>query len=111
MRFNLANALARQGHLEDATVHLLQAVKNRPDFVEAYLNLGKLAAAKGDLDQAISYFREALRIDPEFAQAHENLALALAEKGRPENAAQSHRGGGAEKVAYGRLLIGISNTF
>jgi tetratricopeptide (TPR) repeat protein len=66
-------------------------VKNRPDFIEAYLSLGKVVAAKGDLDQAIGYFKEALRINPRFAPAHENLARALAEKGRPQDPVQYHR--------------------
>ena len=53
-----------------------QAVQLKPDFAEAYNNLGYSYRMNGDFDQAITADKEALRLKPNVAEAHEYLAKA-----------------------------------
>jgi protein O-mannosyl-transferase len=88
---NLGNALAEQGHLEEALEHYRQAVRIDPEDATAYNNIGMALAERGRMEEAIDYYRNALRIDPNHAMAHHNLGLALAERGQKEEAIEQYR--------------------
>ena len=49
----------------------------KPDFAEAYNNLGDVLNLQGKLDEAVANFQQALRIKPDYATAHGNLAFSL----------------------------------
>ena len=78
---NLANALAKQGKVDEAIKAAEQALKLRPDFEIAYYNLGNLYMRLGRTDLAQGYFEEALRLSPNYAEAHSNYGQLLAERG------------------------------
>ena len=46
----------------------------KPDFVQAYNNLGNVLRDKGRFDEAIASYRQAMRLKPDFAEAYSNLA-------------------------------------
>jgi tetratricopeptide (TPR) repeat protein len=77
-------ALAIQGKRNQAIRHFSEAVRVRPDFAEAHLNLGAMLASQTRLDEAIDHFREALRIRPDFSEAKNYLTQALNEAGKLE---------------------------
>src|SRR5207248_5989489 len=54
-----------------------EAVRLRPDYAEAYNNMGLVLAQHNDEKAAIAEFREALRISPDYADAHANLGAVL----------------------------------
>lgn len=60
------------------------AICKKPDFVEAYNNLGiSLAALGKDFQpQALRILRKAVRINPTFGEAHNNLGRVLTDMGR-----------------------------
>jgi protein O-mannosyl-transferase len=78
---SVGNVLARQGRLDEAIVHLRQAVELRPDYPDAHYNLGTALFQKGDLDGAIAQWRTTLSIHPYDAGAHTSLGNALVQKG------------------------------
>ncbi len=78
---NLANALAKQGQIDEAIKAAEQALKVQPDFAIAHYNLGNLYVQRGRLDLAQRHFEEALRILPNYAEAHSNYGQLLAERG------------------------------
>ena len=62
---------------EEARRAYLEAIRLRPTFVEAHLNLGLLHHNDGKLKEAEACYRRALRYDPALALAHFNLAVVL----------------------------------
>jgi tetratricopeptide (TPR) repeat protein len=70
--------LGRQGaDSEVVLAEFREAVRLRPDFAEAYNNIGLVLAQKDDDRPAIAAFREAIRLRPDYADAHSNLGAAL----------------------------------
>ena len=59
------------------------AIKIKPDFAEAYNNLGATLFNAKMTEEALDYFKEAIRIRPDFIEAHNNLKVAISklEKG------------------------------
>ena len=62
------------------------AVKSRPDYAEAYNNLGSALFSKGQLDEAITQFQKALKSKPDYVEVYNNLGSALFSKGRLDEA-------------------------
>jgi tetratricopeptide (TPR) repeat protein len=63
-----------------------RALELDPDFVDAYINLGRLAHEAGRIGDAIQLYREALARRPDDPIVHFNLALALEDHSGPEQA-------------------------
>ena len=83
---NLGVALAQQGKAEGARA-LEEAVRLRPDYTEAFYNLGNVLQGLGRRDQAVEKYREAVRLRPKYGEAYNNLGLLLTEAGRHGEAA------------------------
>ena len=58
-----------------------KAIEIKPDFPEAYNNLGTLFKQKGELDRALESCEKAIEIKPGFAEAYNNLGTLLKDKG------------------------------
>jgi tetratricopeptide (TPR) repeat protein len=70
--------LGRKGSPSSEVVaEFREAVRLRPDFAEAYDNLGLVLTQSGNDPEAIAAFREAVRIRPDYADAHANLGAVL----------------------------------
>jgi tetratricopeptide (TPR) repeat protein/serine/threonine protein kinase len=89
--YNLGNALADKGRLDEAIAAFREAIRLKKDYAEAHCNLGNALAAKGRLDDAIAEYRQAIDLKKDFAEAHCNLGSALRAKGRPEEAIEEYR--------------------
>jgi len=74
-------------HVDEAMIHLQEAVRLDPQYVEAHVNLGVAMQRRGRFDEAVSQYQVALRIAPSAAKARQNLGLALLLAGRREEAA------------------------
>src|SRR6185437_10623899 len=59
-----------------------QAIAIRPDFAEAYENLGIALRELGRFDEAAACFRRELMLRPKNAATHVHLGIALAKAGR-----------------------------
>ena len=58
-----------------------QALKIKPDYAEAYCNIGVALQEKGDLIAALANYKQALKIKPDYVEAHNNMAVALKDRG------------------------------
>jgi len=85
---NLASVLLEQGETTEAIPHVLDALRIKPDFVDARIDLGVILVRQGRLDEAVSCFVEALRIDPNLAEAQYDLGRVLFRQGQFDQAAQ-----------------------
>jgi tetratricopeptide (TPR) repeat protein len=74
--------LAREGRWDEAVAAFREAVRLRPDYTDAFNNLGNVLYFQGNLDLALAAYREAVRLSPEHAGAHSNLGEVLRQQGR-----------------------------
>jgi predicted O-linked N-acetylglucosamine transferase (SPINDLY family) len=84
--YQLANALAAQGKLDQAVDYYERALVLGPDNADAHNNLGLVLAAQGKLDQAVAHFERALALDPDYTEVHNYLGNALGMQGRTDQA-------------------------
>jgi arylsulfatase A-like enzyme/cytochrome c-type biogenesis protein CcmH/NrfG len=80
--YNLAFALRDLGRDAEAIGHYEDALRLRPDYVDALNSLGLALARAGRFGDAIARYDEALRIQPDNPQVHNNLGNALRQTGR-----------------------------
>jgi len=89
--YNLGRALQEQGKLQEATSHYREALRRKPDFVQAHFNLATVLTATGDLPGAIEQYERSLQFRPDYADAHNNLAGLFDEAGRWDEAIAQYR--------------------
>jgi tetratricopeptide (TPR) repeat protein len=68
-----------------------QALKIKPDYAEAYYNMGNTLKNKDDPEAAIDSYKQALKIKPDYADVFNNMGVALKDKGDPEAAIESYK--------------------
>ena len=89
---NIAAACARGiGRLEDAVRYWMQAVRAKPDYVDAHNNLGVVLQELKRFPEAEASYQRALAIQPEYANAHNNLGNLLLELKRFPEAEAAYR--------------------
>ena len=70
---------------------ILKAIKIKPDYAEAYGDLGNVYALQGKLKEAAASFRKAIALRPGLIEAHNNLGNLLKEQGFLSRAYDSYR--------------------
>lgn len=71
-----------------ALQHCLDALRLRPDFVDAHIAAGKALRALHRSDEAVTQLEAAVRLDPRNEAAHYRLAEEYRELGRNDDAAR-----------------------
>src|SRR5439155_9230165 len=84
-------ALAQEGKLTEAIEHYTTALRIKPDYADAHINLGIALAQQGKLAEAIDHYQQALHLKPDSADAHANWGLALADQGKLAEASDHYR--------------------
>jgi len=80
--YNIAGASnAGLMQLDAAIESYKQAIKIKPDYTQAYYNMGNVLKDKGNLDAAIDIYKQAIKIKPDFADAYYNMGHVLQNKG------------------------------
>ena len=82
----LALSHHRQGRLEEADRLYAQAVKLKPDLVEAHNNRGAIRQIAGDWTGALSCYNAAIRFRPDYAEALANRGNVLIQLRRYDEA-------------------------
>ena len=86
--------------LADAQTYWRQAIEAKPDFVDAYNNLGMLLKGVGSLVEAEAVYRQLLSIRPDLAEASNNLGAVLYDLGRLHDAEAAFRHALAIRTDY-----------
>jgi len=63
----------------EAILQYRTTLRLKPNFVDAYNNLGVALLTEGNIQEAIHHFRKALELKPSYADAQNNLAIALSQ--------------------------------
>lgn len=85
-RHEYGEALVEEGHAAEAVPVFEEALRLRPDYVDAHMSLGIALVQLGRAQEALEHFQQALRIEPDFAGAHYNLGIALVQLGHVREA-------------------------
>ena len=83
--------LAQKGKLDEAIKYYNNAIKIKPDFLDAYYNLGNVFVRKGDVEAAIYNYRKALQVNPDFFKAYYNIARILSNQGNIDEAIYNYQ--------------------
>ena len=108
---NLGAALAEQGKIQEAMAHYTEALRIKPDLVQAHNNLGGALAEQGKIQEAMAHFAEALRIKPDYAEAHNNLGGALARQGKIQEAMAHYTEALRIKPDYAKAHINLGLAY
>jgi len=73
-------AYHQQGKYQECISAAQQAIKLRPNYAEAYNNIGSAYNSMEQWDKAIAPLEKAIAIKPDFQLAKNNLALARSQK-------------------------------
>ncbi len=68
--------------LNEAVVHLNEAIRIHPTYKNAYLLLGNAHQYLKKFDEAIQFYNQALKLDSEYSDAFNNLTLAYRNGGK-----------------------------
>ena len=104
---DVAHAVAA-GDYDRVFKHLNIAISLRPDYFEAYNNLGVAHYSKGRYREAVAALREAIRLKPDYDDALYNLGLLqVAANKRREALVQYQKLKGLNSGLADRLFGGI----
>jgi len=78
MHYNFANALRRDGKIDQAIGHFEETVRINPKYYNGQNNLALAYYLKGKMSRAITCWRKAIEVKPDFIDAINNLAWVRA---------------------------------
>ncbi len=112
--YSLGAQLQAENQLNEATTHYKDALADRPDYLEAWVNLGVLEVSRGNVAEAARAFEEGLKIDPNNGTALIDLAALREREHRWEEAIELYQRAArvdprdelpAKRIAYIRELL------
>jgi Flp pilus assembly protein TadD len=87
----LGMALNEQQRFDDAVPYFREAVRIRPGYVDARVNLGNNLARRGQVAAAIRQWEEAIKLAPKEPDVHNNLGIAYVATGHSEDGEKQFR--------------------
>jgi tetratricopeptide (TPR) repeat protein len=91
INFNKAVDYSREQDFINAEKFYLKALKEDPNFVEVYDNLGRIYRRIGKYDKAIFNYKKSLELYPKGIMAHQNIAVVYSIKKDYENAIKEYK--------------------
>ena len=77
-----------------------KALAIKPDYAEAFYNMGVILQEQGKLEETVEAYNKALAIKPDYADAYNNMGLVLQEQGKLEEAVEAYNKALAIKPDY-----------
>ena len=90
-RVNLALEYVKQDREEEALRELDAALRIKPDYADAWVELGNIRHARGDLSGAEEAYARALSFSPSLEGAYYNLGNIYHQQGRQAEAIEQYR--------------------
>jgi protein O-GlcNAc transferase len=100
--FVLATEHLKAGRLAEAEQLYQQVVAQKPDYAEAYCNLGNTLRQMGRFEDSVTAYRRAIAINNDLPEIHNNLGIALKRLGRLDEAIASYRQAIAQRPDYAK---------
>jgi Tfp pilus assembly protein PilF len=93
--------------LEEAIAAYNKALSIKPNYVDAYNNMGNTLKEQGKLEEAIEAYNKALSIKPDYVDAYFNMGNALQDQGKPEEAIEAYNTALSIKPDYAKAYYNI----
>ena len=88
------------GNFDEAIEAYKKAISLKPDYADAYYNMGNVLKTQGNLDEAIKTYQRALSIKPNMPEAYYNMGNAFQDLGKLENAIEAFNKAIVHHVTY-----------
>ena len=85
-----------------------KAISLKPDFVDAYYNMGTVFQDQGKLEQAIEAYKKSISLKPSFVEAYNNLGVVLKDQGKLEEAIEVYKKALLLKPDFFELHLNLS---
>jgi tetratricopeptide (TPR) repeat protein len=85
----LGVAAVQTGQLNKAIIAFQRVIAIKPDYAEAYSNMGNALQDQGKLEEAIEVYIKALSLKPDYAEAYNNMGNVLLDQGKLEEAIEA----------------------
>ena len=92
--------LEQNGNLNKAINLYKKSIILKPNYVEAYNNLGNVLKSQGKLKEAIDAYEKAISINPKYAEAFNNLGVAFQSQHRSAEALTAYKNAISLKPEY-----------
>ena len=102
--------IAHQGGRNEAVDLIRQAIALRPNFPQAFNNLGNVLREKGKPQEAIVAYRQAIARKSNYAEAYSNLGNALKDTGQVSEAIAAYHRAIALKPNYPGAYSNLGNA-
>jgi tetratricopeptide (TPR) repeat protein len=88
---NASTVLFEQQKYQEAMQGFMDAVRLKPDYADALMNIGSCYGLTGNYREALTWFDKAIAVDPGLAQAYFFSAVTWERLGNPTRAAELFR--------------------
>ncbi len=102
--------LKDQGKLEEAIEVYTKALSIKPNYAEAYNNMGNVFQKQGKLEEAREIYKKALSIKPDYAEAYNNIGNVFQKQGKLEEARETYKKAVSIKPDYPDSYWNLSGT-
>jgi tetratricopeptide (TPR) repeat protein len=96
--------------LDEAIASFNKALSLKPDYAEAYYNMGLAFQDQGKLEEAIGSYNKALSLKPDYAEAYNTTGNALQDQGKLEEAIASYNKALSLKPDYAEAYNNMGNA-
>ena len=87
----LGASKAQIGMLDEAVEAYKKSISLKPDFAEAYSNMGVAFQAQSKFDVSIKAYNKAVSLKPDYAEAYNNMGVSLKAQGRLDEAIDAYK--------------------
>ena len=85
----LGASRAQVGMLDEAVESYKKSISLKPDFANAYYNMGVAFQAQGRFDMSIIAYNKVVLFKPDYAEAYNNMGVALKAQGKLDEAIET----------------------
>jgi predicted O-linked N-acetylglucosamine transferase (SPINDLY family) len=106
----LGASTAQIGKHDEAIEFYNKSISLKPDYAEAYGNMGNALKDQGKLEEAIEAFHKALSLKPDYADAYSNMGTALQDQGKLDEAIEAYNKALSLKPDYAEAYCNMGVT-
>ena len=109
--WNILGASAAQIEMLDLAITAFQKVISlKPNFADAYYNMGVALKDQGKMEEAIESFNKSISLKPDYAEAYSNMGVALQEQDKLDEAITAYNKAISLKPDYAKAYSNIGNV-
>ena len=98
------------GMLEQAITAYKKVISLKPDYVDAYSNMGVALQNQGKYEEAIDAHKKSISLKPDYAVAYSNMGNVLKDQGKLDKAIEAYDKAISIKPDYAEAYNNLGNT-